>query len=104
MNRLPILPKSTDKGTIYVIQRGNAYKIGFTRAGLARRTRESGGTLILTIPTGQRPSQLEYAINRRFSAKRLDNYLPNDGGKREWFALTESDLDWLRGLAEYLSN
>jgi hypothetical protein len=100
MNRLPQLPQTTDKGIIYVVQRGEAYKIGFTRASLGRRTRDAGGVLVLTIPTGQRPSQLEYLINNRFSDKRLPDI---HGSKREWFALTPADLDWLRGLADHLS-
>ena len=99
MSRLPILPKSTDAGYVYVVQRDNAYKIGFSRRDVRRRTREAGGTLVLTIRTGQRPAQLEYLINNRFADKRLPNFTDNDGGKREWFALTDSDLDWLRGLA-----
>jgi hypothetical protein len=99
--RLPSLPKSTDTGTIYVVKRGDAYKIGFTRGRLARRVRDSGGKLVLTITTGQRPSQLEYTLNRRFFAKRLSNYADNDGGKREWFALDDEDIEWLRGLSAF---
>ncbi len=103
MNRLPVLPKSTDRGYVYVVKRDNAYKIGFTRSGLDRRTRDAGGILVLAIATGQQPSQLEYLINKRFANKRLPDFLPNDGGKREWFALTDSDLDWLRGLESFLN-
>ena len=57
---------------------------------------------MLTIPTEQRPSQLEYAINRRFSAKRLPSQGDQAGDKREWFALDESDLTWLRGFARFM--
>ena len=95
--RLPVLPTSTDSGCVYVVKCNDAYKIGFTRKGLTRRVRDAGGVLVLTIPTGQLPSVLEYAINRRFAAKRLPNYKNNDGGKREWFALDADDLSWLRG-------
>lgn len=101
-DRLPRLPPSTDHGYVYVVKRDNAYKIGFTRAGLARRAYDAGGTLVLTIPTGQRPSQLEYIINNRFARKRLPPQGSKPGDKREWFALGESDLDWLRGLANFL--
>lgn len=102
--RLPQLPVSTAHGLVYVVQQGTAYKIGFTRRGLSRRVRDSGGRLVMTMPAGQRPAQLEYAINRRFAAKRLDNYRDNDGGKREWFALNSDDIKWLRGLAAYLKS
>ncbi len=101
--RLPALPVSTDTGLIYVCKLNNVYKIGFTRRGLARRVRDSGGELVLTIPTGQRPSVLEYAINRRFAAKRLPSQGEKAGDKREWFALDNDDLAWLRGLASYLA-
>jgi hypothetical protein len=96
MDRLPTLPKSTDRGYVYVAKRGNAYKIGFSRTSVARRVHDAEGVLVLTIQTGQRPSQLEYAINRRFAAKRLPD---TELWGREWFALDESDLDWLRGLS-----
>lgn len=99
MNRLPQLPKSTDRGFVYIAKRGDAYKIGFSRAGVTRRVRDAEGELILTIPTGQRPAQLEYAINRHFAAKRLSN---SELYGREWFALDSDDIEWLRGLAKLL--
>jgi hypothetical protein len=102
--RLPDLQPTTDQGVIYVSKQGDAYKVGFTRKGLKRRVRDSGGILVLTIPTGQAPSVLEYIINRRFAAKRLPDYKDNDGGKREWFALDAADLVWLRGLAQFISD
>lgn len=101
MNRLPQLPQSTDSGTIYVAQRGNTYKIGFSRASVERRVRDAEGELIITIPTGQRPSQLEYAINRHFASKRLDDA---ELWGREWFALDDNDLAWLKGLAAHCSS
>lgn len=101
--RLPVLHPATDKGFVYVSRIGNAYKIGFTRNGLRRRIRDSGGELVLTIKTGQNPSVLEYLINNRFASKRLPDYNDKDGGKREWFALTAEDLAWLEGLAEFIS-
>lgn len=102
MSRLPATRKASDNGIIYVTQEGPAYKIGFSRKRLRRRVRESGGQLVLTIQTGQRPAQLEYLIANRFADKRLVGYKTNHGGKREWFALDEADLDWLRGLAVHL--
>jgi hypothetical protein len=97
MNRLPKLPPSTDKGHVYVVKRGDVYKIGFSRASVDRRVRDAEGELVLTIPTGQQPSQLEYAINRRFCSKRLaDAELYG----REWFALDDTDIEWLYGLAK----
>lgn len=104
MNRLPALATSTDSGYVYVVKRDNAYKIGFSRRNVARRVREARGELVLTIPTGQRPSQLEYLINNRFAAKRLPPQGLVAGDKREWFALSESDLDWLRGLSTFLTS
>lgn len=103
MNRLPVLPASTDAGYVYVVKRGEAYKIGFTRSNLTRRVREAGGSLVLTIRTGQQPSQLEYIINNRFASQRLPPQGNKPGDKREWFALTESDISWLTGLGEYLT-
>lgn len=102
MDRLPQTRKTSDKGFVYVVQRGNAYKIGFTRDGLARRTRDADGTLVLTIPTGQRPAVLEYLINNRFADKRLPPQGDKPGDQREWFALSESDLAWLRGLSGFM--
>lgn len=101
MQRLPGLPKSIDKGYVYVVRhRGNskAYKIGFSRASVERRVRDAEGELVLTIPAGQRPSQLEYAINRRFANKRLPD---SELWGREWFALDSDDLAWLQGLASH---
>ena len=100
--RLPILGKSTDSGTIYVLRRDNAYKIGFSRH-IARRIKRLGGELVLTIQTGQRPSQLEYAIMRRFSHKVLRGYNNSPGGRREWFALDGQDIAWLQGLAHHVT-
>lgn len=85
-----------------MIQRGSAYKIGFTRNGLARRVRNSGGTLVFTIPVTQRPAQFEYLLNNRFAAKRLPPQGTKDGDKREWFALDDADLEWLRGLGCFM--
>jgi hypothetical protein len=104
MNRLPKLPLSHDTGCVYVVKRGEAYKIGFTRRGLARRVRDSGGHLVLTIPTGQRPAQLEYMLNKRFASKRLPAQGIKPGDKREWFALEPTDLDWLRGLNRFIGS
>ena len=101
--RLPVLPKTTDSGVVYVVKCNDAYKIVFTRKGLKRRVRSAGGELVLTIPVKQQPSQLEYLLNQRFAAKRLPDYRDNDGGRREWFALDSDDLQWLSGLAAYLS-
>ena len=87
MDRLPRTRATTDKGFVYVLKRGNAYKVGFSRSNVRRQVRYNEGELLFTIPTGQRPAQLEYLINRRFAAKRLPNYNSKEGGKREWFAL-----------------
>lgn len=94
MDRLPTLATSTDTGLIYVVQRDNAYKIGFTRHCLARRVRACDSVLVLTIATGQRPAVLETLIHQRFAAKRTEG----PGFKREWFNLDESDLNWLRNF------
>lgn len=95
MQRLPVLDKSIDMGLIYVVKRGEAYKIGFTRHCLQRRVRACDGVLVLTIPTGQRPAQLEALLHQRFKDKRTKG----PGFKREWFALDNSDLDWLETFA-----
>ena len=101
MNRLPSLPQTTDSGFVYVAQRGEAYKIGFSRtiSNVYRRCRTHKALLSVLIATGQRPSDLKYILNNHFSDKRLPPQGSNDGDKREWFALTASDLDWLRGLS-----
>ncbi len=104
MQRLPQLRGASDHGYVYVVKRDNAYKVGFTRHGLARRMRDAGGDLVLTIKVDQRPSVLEYLINKRFADKRLPGFLPNAGGKREWFALTPDDLEWLKGLSTFLQS
>ena len=103
MNRLPKVKQASDCGFVYVARRGNAYKIGFSRRGVARRVRDARAVLVLTIPVIQRPSVLEYALNKRFADKRLPPQGVRDGDKREWFALTDEDLDWLRGFAKSLS-
>lgn len=97
--RLPALPASTDKGHVYVVRRGDAYKIGFSRASVDRRVRDAEGELVLTLPTGQHPSQLEHAIHQRFRNKHLADIELHG---REWFSLDEADLEWLQGLAAYL--
>ena len=99
MDRLPLLPISTDKGYVYVVKRGTAYKIGFSRANVERRVRDAEGELVLTIPTGQQPSQLEYIINHRFINKRLSD---TELWGREWFSLDDNDLNWLRGFASFI--
>jgi hypothetical protein len=89
---------------VYVVRHGDAYKLGFTRQGLKRRVRDAEGELVLTIPVRQSASTLEYIINNRFSSKRIPNYNNKPGGKREWFALDDADVDWLRGLAEAIQS
>lgn len=101
MARLPQTRSATDNGLVYVVRDGNAYKIGFTRDRLRRRARDAGGQVILTIRTGQRPSVLETIIHRRFRAKGLPDHKSNQGGKREWFALNQADIEWLKGLSDY---
>lgn len=103
MDRLPILPQSTDSGYVYVVQRGTAYKVGFSRASVARRVRDADGLLVLTIQTGQQPASMEREIHKRFTPKRLPSRGNKPGDKREWYALDESDLDWLRGLSAYVA-
>lgn len=102
MNRLPQMRPSSDHGFVYVVKHKEVYKIGFSRSNVPRRVRASEGELLITIPTGQMPSQLEYAINHRFAAKRLPNHKPTDGGAREWFALDAADLEWLQGFARFM--
>lgn len=60
--RLPQLPTTTDNGMVYVVQRGTAFKIGFTRHNLRRRVRDAQGQLVLTLPVAQQPSILEYIL------------------------------------------
>ena len=98
MDRLPKTRKSTDNGVVYVVKRGDAYKIGFSRS-LARRLRDLRGELVCTIPVGQRPAQLEYLLNNRFALKRLPSHGRRPGDKREWFALDADDIEWLQGFA-----
>lgn len=100
MDRLPQLKQSTDIGVIYVVKRGRAYKIGFTRHSLKRRVRACGGVLMLTIPTKQQPSALETVLHQRFASKRTTG----PGFKREWFLLEDSDLEWLNGFASTISS
>lgn len=99
--RLPALPVSTDKGHVYVVKRGDTYKIGFSRASVDRRVRDAEGELVLTLPTGQHPSQLEHAIHHRFRSKRLVDVELHG---REWFLLDDTDLEWLQGLADHLNS
>ena len=103
MNRLPKVRQASDCGFVYVARRGEAYKIGFSRHHVARRVCNASAVLVLTMPTGQRPSVLEYALNKRFASKRLPPQGDRDGDKREWFALTDEDLEWLRGFAASLA-
>lgn len=99
MSRLPKLPQSTDSGYIYVVRRGDIYKIGFSRSNVPRRVKASDGELVLTVETGQQPASLEREIHRKFAHKRADG----PGFKREWFSLTADDLAWLRGLSRFMS-
>ena len=93
--RLPVLPRTTDHGCVYVVELAGLYKIGFTRNALERRVKACFGRLVLTIPLGQHPARLERAIHRRFADKRAEG----PGFKQEWFALTDDDITWLRGLS-----
>ena len=102
MGRLPKVRQASDSGFVYVARRGKAYKIGFSRRNVARRARDARAVLVLVIPTGQRPSALEYIVNKRFIAKRLPSQGDRPGDKREWFALSDADIDWLRGFAKSL--
>ena len=106
MRRLPVLTQVTQYGYVYVARSGNRYKVGFshTSAGVTRRVRDARGELVLCIPAGQRPSVLEYAINRCFSSKRLPPQGDKPGDKREWFALDQADIHWLSGLAVRLNH
>ena len=104
VEHLSVRPQSTDQGYVYVAQRGDAYKIGFSRRSVRRRVLECDARLVLTIRTGQQPSVLEYLINHRFTDKRLPPQGTKPGDQREWFALDASDLEWLRGLSLYLEH
>lgn len=99
----PRAPHKPADGFVYVAKRGIAYKIGFSRRGVARRVKDARAELILTIPVKQRPAQLEYLINSRFASKRLPSQGDKPGDKREWFALDDADLEWLRGFASFMS-
>ena len=99
-SRLPQLKAALDAGYVYVVKRGDAYKIGFSRGHVARRVKDSQSELVLTIPTGTQPASLERAIHQHFAAKRTEGPV----FKREWFALDESDLAWLRGLVQHVSD
>lgn len=70
-------------------------RIGFTRNSLPRRVRACDGALLFTIPTGPLPSELERAIHHRFAHK----ITVGPGFKREWFALDQSELEWLQNFA-----
>ena len=100
--RLPVLQPARDRGFIYVTRCEGAYKIGFSRASVPRRVRDSKGELVLIITTGQRPAVLERMIHKRFAGKLLPPRGAKPGDKREWFALDETDLAWLRGFAAHL--
>ncbi len=89
---------SRNNGDVYVVERDGIYKIGFSRAQVRRRVRDIGGNLVLTIPAGDQPASLERAIHLKFTDKRTNGPL----FKREWFALDDDDLDWLRGLVEHM--
>ena len=93
----------SDAGIVYVVRSGERYKLGFTRSDGRRRARDAQGELIISIPVKQRPSVLEYILNKRFAHKRLPPQGNKPGDKREWFSFDESDLEWLRGLASFLS-
>lgn len=103
-NRLPRLRQATGTGMIYVAQRGSAFKIGFSRASVRRRVADAAGVLVLTIPAGAQPASLERAIHIHFAAKRLPSQGNKPGDKREWYALDQADLDWLKGLVQHASD
>lgn len=98
-------PRSaSDAGVVYILRRGEAYKIGFTRNLPNRLARISGAELILAFYVERRPSQFEHLLNNRFSDRRLPPQGSSPGDRREWFALTTSDLEWLSGLAAHLNS
>lgn len=83
---------------VYVAQRGNQYKVGFSRGHAQRRAYDARARLLFTIPAGDRPSVLESIIHTRFRSKAV-----NAHPRCEWFTLQPGDLDWLRGLAAHLA-
>ena len=86
-------------GSVYVVERNGLYKIGFSRGQEVRRARDARGRLLFTIPAGNQPSVLERIIQLRFAIRRINNH-----PRCEWFALRPDDVEWLRGLAAYLTS
>ena len=86
--RLPVTRKSTDYGFVYIAKRDDLFKIGFSRDHVARRVRECGGELILSIRIGVHPAKLERVLHHRFAEKRAEGPL----FKREWFRLNDEDI------------
>lgn len=100
--RLPRLKPApaTRFGCVYVVQREQYYKVGFSRNAIQRRARDAEGKLLFVVPAGQSPSVLERLIHQRFADKRVEDV---ELWGREWFALDAGDLDWLRGLSQFIS-
>jgi hypothetical protein len=82
-------------GYVYLLRSGDVYKIGRSSQPEVRaaRVRGPGGRceLIHSFFADDSP-MAEIVIHNHFSRKRID------GWGQEWFALTPSDVEWVRSL------
>lgn len=80
-----------DKGWVYVLKCGDAYKIGHTRSSVQQRLTGArlGNPLEVTLfhtMESDDPGRAEKYLHLCFATQRIRN---------EWFALTESNIKWL---------
>lgn len=80
-------------GFIYVVKAGELYKIGFSKTPRKRfRTFRTGSPIPLEIVLTMRTPHykiVEQMLHDHFAAKRVHG---------EWFALTESDIEYVKSL------
>lgn len=85
-------PKSKRAGYVYLMRSGDYYKIGLTRRDPRTRLKEittPTDTTIVHIFETTDPEGLEQFLHEEFSDKRSN---------REWFKLSEEDVQWIIGL------
>lgn len=94
-NNSPQYPPETTDGYVYLMQSGDAFKIGMSQ-NPSERLRGISPILpypvnLLCIVKTEDMRSLEVTLHERFADKRLNG---------EWFALSSEDIQYVKSLAE----
>jgi hypothetical protein len=89
--------KAPARPGVYVLRKGDVVKIGYS-TNVRRRVHDIAGVQadggkdmrlerVFETPSGEEARRLEAQLHQRFARQRTH---------REWFALTDGDVDWLK--------